>query len=285
MRAPVLAFLLLLGTTSFAMAQDIDIDSADKKAPVAAPANTAPPAKIEPEMKVTPVGSELKMTPAPAISGEPVKERRAEPNMKINEGSGGKVTASLITDAPLLSDYVMGQASAPLIMVEYASLTCPHCAHFSNVVLPEIEAKYIKTGKLRYVLRQFPLNEPALKGAMLLECVGAQDKKKYYTFAKVLFDAQNKWAFDSNYMAGLETIATVGGLSRDQFQNCVNNTDREVRILKAKKDAMDTLKIPHTPYIYINGEIFQGERSVEAVSKFIDAKLAESKDRAWLPKW
>jgi protein-disulfide isomerase len=197
-----------------------------------------------------------------------------EPNLKVTKDSGGKSTSSLVTEAPLPDDYVMGKANAPITLVEYASLTCPHCAHFSNNVLPELDKKYIETGKMRYILRQFPLNEAALKGAMLLDCVGQQDNNKYYIFAKVLFDAQPKWAFDGNYMSGLETIATVGGLSRDQFANCVNNTDREMKVLKAKKLATEELRIPHTPYIFINGEVYEGDRSVEEISKFIDAKLA-----------
>jgi protein-disulfide isomerase len=162
-------------------------------------------------------------------------------------------------------------------MIEYASLSCPHCAHFSNTVLPELKTKYIDTGAVRYILRQFPLNEPALKGAELLDCVGQQDKDKYYVFAKVLFDAQSKWAFDNNYMQGLETIATVGGLSKEQFQACTTNTDRQMKILEAKKKANEELKVPHTPYIFVGNEVYAGERSVEAMSRFIDAKLAERK--------
>ncbi|NBX03217.1 MAG: DsbA family protein [Alphaproteobacteria bacterium] len=223
---------------------------------------------------------------APAAKAvEKVAEQSSEPNLKVLEGSGGKVTSSSITDAPLLGDFVMGKDTAPLVIVEYASLSCPHCAHFSNAVLPEIENKYVKTGKVRYVLRQFPLNEAALKGAMLLDCVGVQDEKKYYTFSRVLFDAQSKWAFDANYVTALETIATVGGVSKDQFQNCINNTDRETRILKAKKEAMDDLKIPHTPYFYIGDEVYAGDRNIEKMSAFIEAKLAQKKNRSWLPKW
>lgn len=202
-----------------------------------------------------------------------------EPNLRGIEGSGGKSSSTLITSAPLPGDYVMGKPSAPLVMVEYASLSCPHCAHFSNSVLPELEKRYIKTGKMRYILRQFPLNEPALKGAMLLYCVGDQDSSKYYVFAKVLFDAQNKWAFDGNYMSGLETIAAVGGVTHEQFLNCLSNTDREMEVLRDKKIANDELKIPHTPYIYIGGEAYEGDRSVENVSKFIDAKLAELQNK------
>jgi protein-disulfide isomerase len=219
--------------------------------------------------------TEQKVVEIPAKAEEAApKVAQTEPDMKATKGSGGKSTSYMIKDAPLPSDIVMGKKEAPIIIVEYASLTCPHCAHFSAAVLPEIEKKYVETGKARYILRQFPLNEPALKGAMLLDCIGEQDKERYYVFARVLFDAQAKWAFDGDYMAGLETIATVGGLSKDQFKNCVTNTDREMKVLKAKKDAADEVGIPHTPYIFIDGEAFEGDRTVEAVSAFIESRLA-----------
>ena len=204
-----------------------------------------------------------------------VPPRFVEPNLRLPKDSGGISSSNLIKDAPLSDDFFMGKPDAPVVMVEYASLSCPHFAHFSATVLPLLEKEYINTGKIRYVLRQFPLNEPALKGAMLLDCVGEQNKEKYFVFSKVLFDAQNKWAFDSNFMAGLETIATVGGLSREQFQNCVTPTDREMKILKQKKLAEEQVKVPHTPYIFIAGEAYEGDRGFEAISKFIDKKLAE----------
>lgn len=204
-----------------------------------------------------------------------VEQTGPEPNLRVLKGSGGKSTSSLITDAPIWGDYVMGKNDAPLIVIEYASLSCPHCAHFSANVLPELQKKYIDTGKIRYILRQFPLNEPALKGAMLLECVGEQNREKYFLFAKVLFDAQSKWAFDGNYLSGLETIANVGGLTKEQFQNCVNNTDREMTVLKVKQAATKELQVPHTPYFFIGGEVYEGDRSFEEMSKFIDAKLAK----------
>lgn len=203
-------------------------------------------------------------------------ETFAEPNMRLPKDSGGISQSKLVREAPLETDFVMGSPTAPLVMVEYASMTCPHCAHFHATVLPVLQKNYIDTGKLRYTLRQFPLNEPALKAAMLLYCVGEQSNDKYFTFAKVLFDAQSKWAFDSNYMSGLETIATVGGLSKDQFLNCTVNTEREMAALKRKKESADALKIPHTPFIYIGGEAFDGERTPEIVSQFIDKKLAET---------
>ncbi len=213
----------------------------------------------------------------PAAATNATSPAFSEPNLKLPKDSGGMSLSPQVKDAPLADDYVQGKPDAPLIMIEYASMSCPHCAHFSAAVLPDIEKTYVETGKMRYILRQFPLNEPALKAAELLDCVGEQSVDKYYVFAKVLFDAQAKWAFDSNYMAGLETIATVGGLSKDQFNNCVTPTEREMKVLKKKKLAEDSVKVPHTPYIFIGGEAYEGERSFDAISKFIDKELAETK--------
>lgn len=196
-----------------------------------------------------------------------------EPNLKVTKNSGGEVISYLVKDAPLPSDIVMGKTTAPIVMIEYASLSCPHCAHFSSAVLPKLEESYIKTGQLKYILRQFPLNEPALKGAMLLDCIGEQNKEQYYVFARVLFDAQSKWAFDGDYMAGLETIANVGGLSKNQFRGCVNSTEREMKVLKAKQNATEELAVPHTPYFYIDGQVYGGDRSFEAISAFIDKRM------------
>lgn len=245
-----LVLSLLLGTSSAAFAQ-----AADAKAPAAAVDNGVSP------------------NPNAAKAFE-------EPNLRLPKDSGGKSQSALIKDAPLPDDFVMGKPDAPVVLVEYASMSCPHCAHFSTTVLPELEKQYIQTGKIRYILRQFPLNEPALKAAMLLDCVGESNKDKYFVFAKVLFDAQNKWAYDSNFMAGLETIATVGGLSHEQFQNCVTPTDREMKLLKQKKVAEEQVKVPHTPYIFIAGEAYEGDRGFEAISKFIDKKLAEGQKEA-----
>ena len=103
-----------------------------------------------------------------------------------------------LSQAPLSTDYVKGNPDASVVVIEYASLTCPHCAQFFNKQFPTIKEKYIDTGKIRFILRQFPLNEPALKAAVLVDCIGEKEgADRYYTFNHVLFDAQSKWAFDA----------------------------------------------------------------------------------------
>lgn len=218
-------------------------------------------------------------TPAPAATpaAAPATTSPATPATadKKPETPQGISTNPVIADAPIPSDHVLGNKDAKVIMIEYASLSCPHCAHFFNALMPDIQKKYIDTGKIRYILRQYPLNEPALRAAMLVECMGEQGNEKYYLFNKVLFDAQSKWAFDGNWQSALETIAGVGGVSKDQFNACITDSKRETAVLKEKLQAMNELKVPHTPYFYIGGEAYNGEISLEALSKFIDDKIAK----------
>lgn len=188
----------------------------------------------------------------------------------------GIINHRAIADAPLPSDFVLGKKEATVVMIEYASLSCPHCAHFFSAVMPDIQKNYIDTGKIRYILRQFPLNEPAFRGAMLVDCLGEKDgADKYYLFNKVLFDSQSKWAFDGNWRSGLEKISAIGGVGKEQFDTCIDNKDRETKLLKTKKEAMDELKIPHTPYFFIGGEAYNGDITIPDISKFIDSKLAK----------
>lgn len=217
------------------------------------------------DMPKPPEAPKADMKPPAPLPGAPFQE----PDLKHPP----KPNSYLVKDAPLPGDFVIGKITAPIMMIEYASMSCPHCAQFSNTVLPELQKKYIDTGNMRYILRQFPLNEPALKAGMLLQCIGEQNTEKYYVFAHVLFESQAKWAFDTNFLSSLETIATVGGISKEQFASCTGSTDREMRLLQAKKTATDELKIPHTPYIIIGGEPYEGDRTVEAISQVIDAKL------------
>lgn len=207
-------------------------------------------------------------TPAPATTS--AVDRLTNPELPQ-----GIIANPAISDAPLPTDHVLGNKDAKVIMIEYASLSCPHCAHFFESLMPDIQKKYIDTGKIRYILRQYPLNEPALRAAMLVDCMGDQGTDKYYLFNKVLFDAQGKWAFDGNWQSALETIAGVGGVSKEQFNACLNDPARETKVLKAKLQAMKELKVPHTPYFFIGGEAYNGEISLPALSQFIDSKLAQ----------
>lgn len=167
------------------------------------------------------------------------------------------------------TDIVHGDAKAKVTIIEYASLTCSHCAAFNTHVLPELEKNYIDTGKVKLVQRPFPLNEPALRAAQLTYCV---PKEQYTTFTKVLFTSQGQWAYEPDYRASLSKIAGVGGMSKEAFDACMENKDVETRVLASRKTGED-LKVDSTPTFFINGEKFAGGRTIAEFSKAIDPLL------------
>ena len=171
-------------------------------------------------------------------------------------------------------DRILGSADAPVIIYEYSSLSCPHCASFHNDILPSLKEKYIDTGKVALVARNFPTNAPALSGSLLTMCV---DKEKYYPFLKVLFRMQNKWAFSLDHKDDLKKIANVGGVSNDEFDACMANEDLEKQVLTIRRAAEENLDIQATPTFFVNGEIIQGAGTVEGFAEVIDKQLAKIK--------
>lgn len=187
-----------------------------------------------------------------------------------------EVNSPLLSRAPFPSDYTMGKKDAPVKMIEYASMSCSHCAHFHKEVLPVIQKNYIDTGKVFYIFRHYPLNEPALKAAMLTDCVGEDSgPERFFTFVRVLFESQNKWAFEGNFLSSLETFAKVGGVSKERFEACMKDTAREVKILGIKKDATDKLGVDRTPIIFINNQRYNGAPVPTEVTAYINTVLGK----------
>ncbi len=173
-------------------------------------------------------------------------------------------------------DIVLGDSKAPVTMVEYSSLSCPHCANFHAKTLPDVEKNFIETGKVKLVVRAFPLNEPAAKGAMIVECAG-QNGLKRENFLKVLFDMQAQWAFSEGFLKDLKQIALVGGLDSAAFDSCVNDKDLETRILTSRQEAETKLAISSTPTFFINGKKFEGEPSIDGFKQALDAAITAAK--------
>lgn len=152
------------------------------------------------------------------------------------------------------TDIALGDEKAPVTIVEYASLSCPHCAKFHTETLPVLKEKYIDTGKVRFIFRNFPLNAPALRGAMLTHCVPKGDA---HTFLKVLFEQQSTWAFDKDFTELLGKIARLGGVSHEDFAACMKNEALENQLLALKKEAIEKLQVHSTPTFFINGQKVQ----------------------------
>jgi len=215
--------------------------------------------------KIAPILAVLVVAAAAALF---YKSKMAEGPAPVAVTGGGPAPseAALLTVTP--DDMVMGDPNAPVTIVEYASLTCPHCAHFTEATLPQLKTAYIDSGKVKLVFRDFPLDPFALRAAMLAHCAG---KERYFGFIEVLFQNQAGWDHpdDSNAtMAALAGIAKVGGIGKEQFDHCMADDALAQRVSKSRFDAEKSLEIQSTPTFFINGTRLSGSQPFE---KFYEA--------------
>jgi protein-disulfide isomerase len=170
-------------------------------------------------------------------------------------------------------DRILGNPDAPITIVEYASLTCPHCAHFANDVLPEIKKEWIDTGKVKLVLRDFPLDEPALRAAMIARCAPPE---RYYAFADTFFSAQEKWVRSGDYREALARLAKLGGMGQAEFDTCMKNTELENKIVEGRLRATQELEVSSTPTFFVNGSKLAGAPTKEEFEKLLSGLAAKS---------
>jgi protein-disulfide isomerase len=170
-------------------------------------------------------------------------------------------------------DRILGSPDAPITIVEYASLTCPHCAHFQDDVLPEIKKKWIDTGKVKLVLRDFPLDEPALRAAMIARCA---PPNRFYAFADTFFAAQEKWVKAPAYREALARLAKLGGLGKEEFDACLKDTALENKIVESRLTASKELDVNSTPTFFVNGNKFTGAPTAEEFDKLLSSLSAKS---------
>jgi protein-disulfide isomerase len=171
-----------------------------------------------------------------------------------------------------LPDMVMGDAKAPVTIVEYASMTCPHCAHFDEVIFPELKKRYIDTGKVRFIFREFPLDNLAAAASMLARCAGESDPSRYFALVDTLFRQQNQWAVQQP-IPPLKAIAKQAGFTEDSFNACLANQKILDSIESVRQRAIDTFKVHSTPTFFVNGKTVEGALSIEEFAKVIDPYL------------
>jgi protein-disulfide isomerase len=169
-------------------------------------------------------------------------------------------------------DRVLGQADAPITIIEYASMTCSHCAHFANDVLPELKQKWIDTGKAKLVMRPFPLDQVALRAEMLARCLPPE---RYYPMVETLFKTQEKWAVAQDWRPALERTARVAGIGKNEFDACLANKALEDEIVQSRLTASTQLDITGTPTIFVNGKKVAGAPTAQALDELLSG-LAKS---------
>ena len=156
-----------------------------------------------------------------------------------------------------LPDMALGPANAAVTIVEYASMTCPHCANFHKGTYPDLKTKYIDTGKVRFIFREFPLDELAVAGSMLARCIAKDDSGKYFAVIDMLFRQQNDWVL-KNTTETLKRIGKQAGLSEQAVETCLKDQALLDKIAADQKYASEVLKVNSTPSFFINGEAVKG---------------------------
>jgi protein-disulfide isomerase len=181
-------------------------------------------------------------------------------------------SASDIAKPVSLPDMALGSKDASVTITEFASMTCPHCAAFSETVFPKLKSEYIDTGKVRYVFREFPLDVKAAAGSMLARCIAKDDPSKYFAVVDMLFKQQNDWVM-KNTTETLTRIGKQAGMSQQAVDNCLKDQALLDKITADRQFAADVLKVNSTPTFFINGEKLTGEASFEEFAKRIQAQL------------
>ena len=178
-------------------------------------------------------------------------------------------------DSPAMAlsanDRILGKADAPITIIEYASLTCPHCAEFDRDTLPKVKAAWIESGKAKLVFRDFPLDGLALRAAMLARCAPPE---RFYGFIDTLFQSQATWARAHDPIEALGRIAKLGGMTEEQFQSCMKNEEVSNSVVASENTAQKELGVNSTPTFFVNGTKVEGAVNFEAFGTVLDKALA-----------
>jgi protein-disulfide isomerase len=178
----------------------------------------------------------------------------------------------LLTPGPL-PDKVLGEANAPVTVVEYASMTCPHCADFHSEIFPKLKSQYIDTGKVRFIFREYPLDDAAIAASMIARCA---EGDKYFAMIDVLFDQQRNWAIKDKVVPGLLRIAKQAGFTEQSFETCLKDNKLAQAIYEGAQRASQKFGVRATPTVFVNGEVPRGP-GFEDLQKLIDPLLKGAK--------
>lgn len=203
--------------------------------------------------------------------------------------NSGKIGGTQATSAPAVPDQTtpvdgevpvvaademfLGQADAPVTIIEYMSLGCPHCKKFHEVILPQVKADYLDTGKARIVFRDFPLDGVALAGAQLTRCVSPM---AYFAMVDTLFAQQETWHVQ-NGAPMIANIAKGAGMDQATFDACLANQALREKIANGAKQAQEVYKVEATPTFFINGRKMGGVGDYAPFKEAVEAALAATK--------
>jgi protein-disulfide isomerase len=184
--------------------------------------------------------------------------------------AAGPVAAEIAPLEEAMAEMALGKSDAPVTMIEYSSLGCPHCAAFHRDTLPRIKTEYIDTGKLRLVYRDFPLGTPALAASMIARCAG---RGRFFGFIEIIFRSQAQWSRSNNPLDALSKVARFGGMSEADVGACLKTQALLDHIRRVAANAQEKQKVVSTPTFVIGGQTITGAQSFENFKKVIDKAL------------
>jgi protein-disulfide isomerase len=193
------------------------------------------------------------------------------PQALIGEAMAQSAMGALVAKPVALPDMALGSPKASVTITEYASMSCPHCAAFEQNVFPMIRSKYIDTGKVRYVFREFPLDIKAAAVSMVARCMAGDDAEKFFGAIDIMFKQQDQLMRDTQ--ESLKRIGGQAGMSGDAVEACVKNQAMLDKLSADEQFANETLKVDATPTFFINGEMSKGAMSFEEMEQKIKAAL------------
>lgn len=162
--------------------------------------------------------------------------------------------ADILSTEQAMKDRVKGNPDAPITIIEYASLTCPHCARFQEETLPKLEKDWIDTGKAKLIYRDYPLDKYAADASMIARCAPSD---QYFTFIGAFFAQQQYWAHSEDPIKGLTQLAMLGGMSKKDVDACLSNEALRDAILQMRLDGQMEHDVNSTPTFVINGQKVQ----------------------------
>lgn len=175
----------------------------------------------------------------------------------------------LVKPGPL-GDKILGEEDAPVTIVEYASMTCGHCANFHKRTWPDLKKDYIETGKVRFIFREFPLNNEAYAMSMLARCAPAD---KYFEIVDIMFEQLRSGALSGEFLPALTNLSKQIGYTQESFNECLTNQGLLDALVAETDRASGKFGVSSTPTFFINGEKHSGALSIEDIGKIIEDNL------------
>ncbi|MDP6590735.1 MAG: DsbA family protein [Alphaproteobacteria bacterium] len=164
-------------------------------------------------------------------------------------------------------DMAFGDAGAPVTMVEYYSLNCPHCAVFHKQMFAALKAEYIDSGRVRFVFRDFPLNWAALEAAILTHCAGPE---RFLAVQQALFDSFRRWSGAQSTLLAVAEVGEAVGVTRAEFKRCIEAGELEKQVIESYEFARRELGVEGTPTFFINGEKHVGGISLKRLAEILE---------------